>query len=221
MELNDLRDKLLLATLPHVAFEGWTARAMRLGAADAGMDATMPERLFSGGVAEMVEHFCDYADRRMVADLGALSVGDYKMRDRIALAIRTRLERWSGEREAIRRALSLLALPQNAPIALRATYRTVDTIWYAVGDTAVDFSFYTKRATLAGVYSATMIYWLDDRSDNFSETWAFLDRRIADVMRLPKLRGQIEATFKCLPLPNPRALFGNRGKGRRFGIPGA
>ena len=104
------------------------------------------------------------ADQRTVADMEKEGVASLKIRDRIKNAVRIRLERHAGNREAARRALALLSLPFNAPLALRLLYRTVDAMWYAAGDTSTDFNFYTKRATLAGVYSSTLLYWLNDRS---------------------------------------------------------
>src|SRR6201999_2441801 len=100
------------------------------------------------------------------------------------------LEKHAGERDAARRALSLLALPLNAPLGLKLLYRTVDAMWYAAGDTSVDFNFYTKRTTLAGVCSATLLYWLNDRTEGGQGTWDFLDRRLDDVMRTGKMKSQ-------------------------------
>ena len=95
--------------------------------------------------------------------------------------------------EAVRRALALLSLPFNAPLALKLLYKTVDALWYAAGDTSTDFNFYTKRATLAGVYSSTLLYWLNDRSPDSEATWAFLDRRVDDVMRFERLKSQVSS----------------------------
>jgi ubiquinone biosynthesis protein COQ9 len=116
-----------------------------------------------------------------------------KIRDRIKSAVRLRLERHAGPREAARRALSTLSMPLNAGLALKLLYKTVDAMWYAAGDTSTDFNFYTKRATLAGVYSSTLLYWLNDRSPGAEATWAFLDRRIDDVMKFEKLKGQVRS----------------------------
>jgi ubiquinone biosynthesis protein COQ9 len=123
----------------------------------------------------------------------AAGVAGMKVRDRIRSAVRIRLERHAGERDAARRALSLLALPLNAALGLKLLYRTVDAMWYAAGDTSVDFNFYTKRATLAGVYSATLLYWLNDRTEGGQGTWDFLDRRLDDVMRIEKIKSQVRA----------------------------
>jgi ubiquinone biosynthesis protein COQ9 len=112
---------------------------------------------------------------------------------RVALALRLRFEVLLPWREAVRRALSVLAMPQNAPFGMRLLYDTVDSIWWGVGDSSTDFSFYTKRASLAAIQTAATFYWLDDRSPGCTETWAFIERRLADLHRLTGLRERLEA----------------------------
>ena len=107
----------------------------------------------------------------------------------------------AGHREALRHVLSFLALPQNAPLGLKCLYRTVDAMWRAAGDTATDYNFYTKRMLLSGVYGSTLLYWLDDESADYEDSWAFLDRRIADVMTIEKTKGRLKGFFDKLPDP--------------------
>jgi ubiquinone biosynthesis protein COQ9 len=190
-DLEAMRDRIVLATLPHVAFDGWSDRALRAGRADLGLSAERAALAFAGGPLEMIEHWAQYSDRRMLEVLQRLDLRTMRVRDRIAAAVRARIEVNVPYREAVRRTLSFLALPPNAPLALRSTYATVDAMWYACGDTSTDLSFYTKRATLAGVYGATVLYWLDDSSEAFVQTWAFLDRCLDDVLTIPKLRKRI------------------------------
>jgi ubiquinone biosynthesis protein COQ9 len=121
--------------------------------------------------------------------------------ERIARAIAIRLELLEPWREAVRRAMSVLALPQNAPLALRLIYETVDAMWYAVGDIATDFSFYTKRATLAAMWTATVLYWLEDRSEGFADTGTFVERRLAGVARVTRLRRDLATLAGYLPNP--------------------
>ncbi len=204
-----VRRQILAAALPHVPFDGWTAATLAQSAVDAGHKATTALRVFPGGPIQAVEFWCADCDRAMVAALEARDPSSMKIRERIATAVRLRLEAVAAHREAVRRALGLLALPHNAPVAARSLWRTVDAIWYAAGDTATDFNWYTKRGLLAGVYGATLIYWLDDKSEGFADTWAFLDRRIADVMRVPKALGDIAKRLG--DLPNPFRLFRPRG----------
>ncbi len=165
---------LLVATVP---FPGWTVRALQ---AAAGPDADL---LFPGGPTDMVEAWTDLADRRMPpapAELG--------LSQRIRSVIARRLQDSAPHKEPIRRALALLTLDTAA--AGRVTARTVDSIWHAAGDRSADFSWYTKRAILAGVYGSTLLFWLRDDSEDAAETLAFLDRRLAGLGRLGKLRRQ-------------------------------
>ncbi len=193
-----LRRRCLPVLLRHVTFDGWSRRALRHAARDLGEDFEPVRRAFPGGPAGMVGAFAAAADEDMAAALAKRDLGALKVRERIALAVRLRIEAVAPHREAVRRAAAVHALPFNAPRALRALYGTVDAMWTGIGDTSTDFNFYTKRALLAGVYASTLLYWLDDRSDGFADTWAFLDRRIADVMRIQKARGRVEGTAERL-----------------------
>ena len=189
---DDIRTQLILAALPHVPFDGWSSRAMRHAARDCGLDQAAADRAFPYGAADMVAAFSRLADRRMIEALDAQDLAAMKVRQRISVGVRMRLEAWTPHREAVRRGLAILALPTNTGTAVRCLYDTVDAIWYAAGDTATDWNFYSKRALLAGVYSATILYWLDDRSEGATDSWAFLDRRIDDVMRIPKVRARLK-----------------------------
>ena len=186
------RKALLTATLAHVAFDGWTQTALNRGAEDAGLDGLAAARLFPGGATEMIDFFSQWADHEMVRRLGRQDASGVRLRERVAAAVQCRLEVLGPHREAVRRGLAVLALPTNAPLALRILHRTVDAIWYEVGDRSADFSYYTRRALLAAVCGATMLVWLDDTSPDNVESWAFLQRRIDDVMRIAGLRGRIQ-----------------------------
>ena len=206
MDRDDQREALLKATLPHVAFDGWTRTALLAGARECGIEPALADNAFPGGMAELLDFYHRQADIEMVRALEAHpDLAALKTREKVALAIRLRLEQNAGHREAIRQALSFLALPPNAPLGAKCLYRTVDAIWYAAGDKATDFSFYTKRGLLAGVYGATVLYWLNDKSDGCAETWTFLDRRIADVMKIYELRGRLDRFVE--QLPDPFRLF--------------
>jgi ubiquinone biosynthesis protein COQ9 len=206
MNRDAQRETLLKATLPHVAFDGWTHTALMAGARDAGIEPALADNAFPGGMAELLDFYHRVADIEMVRALESRpDLGAMKIRDKVALAVRLRLEANAGHREAIRQALSFLALPTNAPLGAKCLYRTVDAIWYAVGDRSTDFSFYTRRGLLAGVYAGTVLYWLNDKSEGFADSWAFLDRRIADVMRIYELRGKLDRFVD--QLPDPFRLF--------------
>jgi ubiquinone biosynthesis protein COQ9 len=210
--LEQTRDRVLLATLPHVAFEGWTTAALRAGWRDAGIGDDEGPLIFPDGAGEVIGHWSAWCDRRMLELAARNDFAALRMRDRIVTLVRARIEVNGPWREAVRRTVSFLALPPNAGFGLSCTWKTLDAIWYACGDTATDIRFYTKRATLAAVYGATVLYWLDDSSEEFVETWAFLDRRIDDAMRLPKLGGGLRETLFGLlsPLqPRRRSTSGN------------
>ena len=202
------RDAAILGMLPHVAFDGWSKRALRAGVLDAGMPAGEAETLFPLGTVDMIETFCDLADRRM--EEGAADLPQTRLTARVRAVIALRLQQNRPYKEAIRRALALLALPQNAMAAAGCTARTVDAIWHAAGDRSAGFSWYTKRAILAAVYSATVLYWLRDTSQDNAETLAFLDRRLAGVGRIGRMRGRADALLARIPRPS-RLRMGDTG----------
>jgi ubiquinone biosynthesis protein COQ9 len=192
MESRPLKDALVSAMLPHAAFDGWCAGALAAAVDDMGMERSLLPRLFPRGGIDAVAHLVDHANRLMEADLADCGVEGRGVGEKVFLAIKLRLERWAEHREAIRRATSILALPSNLPLAARLTWGTADAIWLAIGDRSHDFSWYSKRATLAAVYSATLLYWLDDESENSADTWGFLRRRLGDVRSLPQIRQKLE-----------------------------
>ncbi len=194
-------DALIEAILPDVAFDGWSRAALRAAARRLAMPAGEALALFPGGAADLVAAFSRWADRKMLDRLEALPLDALRASERIALAIGVRLEIVEPWREAVRRSLAILTLPHHAPLALRLGYETVDAIWYAAGDTATDFSFYSKRLSLAAIYGAAMLYWLDDRSEGFAETRAFVERRLAAAARLARARRDFETVLHQLPNP--------------------
>jgi len=155
------------------------------------------ELLFPGGGADMIEAFFDISDRAM--EENATDLAELRLPARVRALIALRLQRNRPHKDAVRRALGILALPGNLALAARCTGRTVDAIWHAAGDRAADFSWYTKRATLAGVYATTLLYWLRDDSEDDAATLAFLDRRLEGVSRIGRLRRR----FTC-PAPTPQ-----------------
>lgn len=198
METRTIRDAIVEAALPHVAFDGWTMKTAALAAEDAGYPRETADRVFPRGVSEMLRHWSDLSDRTMLAEIAGRDLAGMGVRQRVAAALRVRIEVNAIHKEAVRRALSHLALPQNATVALGNTLRTVDAIWYAAGDTATDFSYYSKRALLTPVYASTVLYWIDDTSEEFVDTWEFIDRRLDDVMRIPRLTSGVKRLFNPL-----------------------
>ena len=198
--LAELRPRLVTSMLPHVAFDGWTSAALLAGARDAGIDADLARVAFPAGAAAMVDAYTALADTRLTAVVGDMS--SLKIRERIRRAVAVRLEQAGDEREAVRRALAVLAL--HPALAARTLWRTADTMWRAAGDTATDYNHYTKRAILGAVYSATLLVWLDDSSEGQADTLAFLDRRIDGIMRFEK----VKARATGLHFPSPARFLG-------------
>src|SRR5262245_47860650 len=146
LDLDEARRAILEAALPHVPFDGWTQATLNAAAADAGLDATTALRVFPGGPAEAVRFWSTDSDRRMLLALEGMDLAAMRTRERVAAAVRARLAPLAAHREALRRALALMALPLNVPWAPQLGWRTIDAIWWAAGDRSTDFNFYTKRA---------------------------------------------------------------------------
>ena len=214
--MREIKDRLILAVLPEVPFTGWTMAALAEGAKGLGMDPTMGERAFPGGPNDAVLHFIDLADRRLAEEAQGPLEG-LRLTGRIRWLVRHRLESWSEHREAIRRASVILSLPGNAMRAAKATWATADLMWRLAGDQPVDFSYYTKRATLSAVYSATLLYWMSDDSEGCAESWAFLDRRLADLGKLPKAMAEVRRKFQAVETIVQSALH-KKGGSRSFGV---
>lgn len=191
------RDAVIDALIPQIPFEGWTMKALRHALISLGEPPEDAPLLFPNGPGEMIEAFFALADRRMEEEAANTELSA-RIPDRIRAIIALRLAQNRGSKEAIRRAFSWLALPMHAPRALRITAATADAIWHAAGDGATDFSWYTKRTSLAAIYSATMLYWLRDISDDDEATLAFLDRRLAGIGRITSLRRRAEARLNGL-----------------------
>ena len=187
------------AALAHIAFDGFTDKVLAAAATEAGVDKKALARLFPGGPLDLVEALSDMFDDEMESRLAKAKLGTMKVRARIAKAVKTRIDILRPHKEAARRAAAFLTLPPHAARGATLLYRTVDAMWRAAGDTSTDFNFYTKRAILAGVYSATLMRWFNDTSEDESETDAFLARRIDDVMRFEKFKAQIRERTKHLP----------------------
>ena len=184
---DDLHDRLVLAAVRRAASEGWTRAAIRAGAADTGIDEVEAMRILRGGPGALFRAFNDWADARMAEALDSAASRIPRLSERVERAVLARFEALEPYRESVRRGVAFAGLPQNAALGFACYCRTVDRIWRAAGDRSHDFSFYTKRALLAGVLGTTALVWLEDRSGG-ELTRAFLRRRLADVLRIQKLR---------------------------------
>ena len=190
-EFSSPRDALLAAFLPHAGFDGWSQTSLAVACRDLGWPDSEVLRLFPGGPAQLADYHNAQAVASMVEALGKRDLAGLKIREKVALGVRLMLEPQITHREALRRALPLLAMPRHLDIAARTAWRVADAIWYALGDASTDFNFYSKRGLLVGVWSTTLLYWLDDRSVGCAKSWAFLDRRIDNVMQIEKLKSRL------------------------------
>ena len=180
---------LLQAALAHVPFDGWSDATFQAAIADSGVSPGVAWAVCPRGAVNLALAYHDAGDHAMLKGLRAADLEGMRFRDKVALAVRLRLEAVE-DTELVRRGLTLFALPQYAADGAQAVWGTADRIWTALGDTSDDINWYTKRATLSGVYSATVLYWLGDDSDGHEATWDFLDRRIENVMQIEKFKAQ-------------------------------
>ena len=198
--LEQLRRRLALAVGENAVFDGWSRQAVDSAAAQLGVDAAQARLAIPKTQAGMIDVYIQEVDRALEAYFTPERLAGLKIREKIRALVWRRLEIMSPAREAVRRALAILAMPQNLPQALRISWRSADTMWRIAGDTSTDFNHYTKRITLGGVYSSTMLVWLDDQSEGWSETAAFLDRRIDNVMRFEKFKAEWRGSSEHLSL---------------------
>lgn len=196
---EEMRAPLLAAMMAHVPFDGWSKASLDNAAADVGVTPEFAELAYPGGIEEILRDFFKMGDTLLAAKLSTIDFESMKIRDRITLCVKTKLEINSMHREVVRRTVPTSLMPQNASIATQALWDTCDLIWRAIGDTSTDHNWYTKRATLAGVYSSVLLYWLADESENFTDTDGFLDRRIEDVMKIEKAKFEFRKFKANLP----------------------
>lgn len=181
---------VLQAALPHVAFDGWSEATLQAAITDSGVAPALARALYPRGGVDLAVAYHRAGDAAMRDALGARDLTVLRFRDRVALAIRLRLE--AADKELVRRGSALFALPQHALEGAGLIWSTADAIWTALGDTSRDINWYSKRTSLSAVYGATVLFWLGDTSDDHEATWAFLDRRIENVMQFEKLKAGVQ-----------------------------
>lgn len=186
LTLDELRALLAADIASNAAFDGWGDTARDMAADARGVDRDLARLAFSGGAVDMIDAWFAHIDARMVEMVPDATLGTLKIREKIAQQIEARLEAAAADRESLRRALAILAMPQNFVRGAKLGWRTVDLMWRRAGDTATDYNHYSKRAILLGVYGATVTVFLDDESEGFADTRAFLQRRIDGIMRFEK-----------------------------------
>lgn len=198
--LDQLRRRLALAVAEHAVFDGWTRAAVDSAAGQLGIDPIQARLAMPKTQAGMIDIYIREVDRALEAYFTPERLVPLKIRDKIRALVWHRLEIMLPAREAVRRGLAILAMPQNVPLALRISWRTADHMWRIAGDTSTDFNHYTKRLTLSAVYGSTLLAWLDDQSEGWTETAAFLDRRIDDVMRIEKFKAEWRSSSEHVSL---------------------
>lgn len=203
--LDELRAALAPLIAANAAFDGWRTPAVEAAAREAGIDEGVARLAFdsdrrgSGAALDMIDAWFDSIDTRMAMLWPPEKIAGLGVGRRITALIETRLELLTPDREALRRALAILAMPTNAVRAAKLAWRTADRMWRAAGDGSVDFNYYSKRATLVGVYASTVLVFLDDESEALAETRAFLARRIADTGRIGKAKARMQARADRTP----------------------
>jgi ubiquinone biosynthesis protein COQ9 len=199
MNLDELRIALAPLLPAHAAFDGWTEAALAMAAGELGVPADRARLAFPGGQVQMIDSWFDAIDVAMAVGFPPERIAAMKIRERIRDLILFRFEQIRPNREALRRAIAILAQPQNLPDAARLAWRAADRIWRLAGDTSTDLNHYSKRAILVGVYGSTTLVYLDDESADLADTRAFLNRRIDDVMRFEKFKAGWRGTRERLP----------------------
>ena len=221
MTVPDPKEKLLDAALDHVVFDGWSEATFKAAIDESGVSEALAHALCPRGAVDLAVAYHKRGDAAMVARFESEDVSGLRYSEKVAALVRFRLEA-VADKEAVRRGTTLFSLPQYAPTGAELIWGTADAIWTALGDTSEDFNWYSKRATLSGVYGSTVLYWLGDDSEGHQATWAFLDRRIENVMQFEKAKAQFKASPVGKLMQGPlSALERIRKPGGRGDMPGS
>lgn len=222
--MQDVKQRLLEAAEAHVVFDGWSEATFHAAIADSGVDSVLAKANCPRGSVDLAIAYHKLGDARMNEALAEAALEDMRFRDKVAYAVKLRLE-LCGDKEIVRRGTTLFALPHYAAEGAQLIWGTADAIWNALGDRSDDVNWYTKRTTLSGVYASTILYWLGDDSEGHLATWAFLDRRIENVMQFEKVKAAFKGSvigralagpFSRLPaLRAPRPMTGFPGQWKR------
>ncbi|MEJ6390370.1 COQ9 family protein [Gymnodinialimonas ulvae] len=197
--MTDQSNAILDAAMMHVPFDGWTETSFTAAAQDADVPMAEARALFPRGAVDLALAFHRRGDRALATRLAQTDLSGMRFREKVTWAVKARLDAVEDDKEAVRRGATLFALPIYAADGARLVWETADTIWTGLGDTSEDLNWYTKRATLSGVYSATVLFWLGDGSEGHSATWGFLDRRIEDVMRFEQMKARVRSNALLKP----------------------
>ena len=197
--LDEVRAALAPMIARNAGFDGWSDAAVHAAADEAGVDRDVAKLAFNDNAIDMIDAWIDSIDMELAHRLPAEKLAAMKIRDRITALLATRLEIMAPDRESLRRAMAIMAMPQNLLRSAKIGWRSADRMWRLAGDTASDFNHYTKRMTLSAVYASTLSVFVNDDSDNFVDARAFLDRRIDNVMQFEKVKFQAEQRQEYVP----------------------
>ena len=182
---------ILEKALPLVPFEGWSNFVLQEAAKQAELSELALKRAFPDGINGLIDYFLDTSNQQLIRDFPSEKLAKLRVPERIKLLIITQLENWLPNCEAVRKVIAHHSIFWNIPHASKGFYKTIDLIWKLAGDNSTDFNFYTKRLTLAAVYSSTILFWLNDNSLNKQDTSNFLDRRLANIADFGKWKKTI------------------------------
>lgn len=220
MTTTDPKEALLDAALLHVVFDGWSEAAFEAAVADADVDPTLARALCPRGAVDLAVAYHKRGDAEMLARFNREDLSTLRYSEKVAALVRFRLEA-AEDKEAVRRGSTLFSLPQYAATGVQLVWDTCDAIWNALGDTSDDVNWYTKRMTLSAVYGSTVLYWLGDESEGHEATWAFLDRRIENVMQFEKAKAQFRKSPLGKLAEGPLGLLGRiKAPTARTNMPG-
>ncbi len=197
--LDEVRAALAPMIARNAGFDGWSDAAVHAAADEAGVDRDVAKLAFNDNAIDMIDAWIDSIDMELAHRLPAEKLAAMKIRDRITALLATRLEIMAPDRESLRRAMAIMAMPQNLVRSAKIGWRSADRMWRLAGDTASDFNHYTKRMTLSAVYASTLSVFVNDDSDNFADARAFLDRRIDNVMQFEKVKFQAKQRQEYVP----------------------
>lgn len=199
MTPEELRVPLLSALLDHVPFDGWSTKALHRAAEDLEISPELAELAYPGGTDDMLSAWFAYGDAELIRRISTLDLDSMKIREKITESIIAKLDFYKQHREVVRRTVQTLAMPSHMALGSKALWNTADKIWRAIGDASTDINYYSKRATLSAVYSSVVLYWLNDDSEDQVDTLGFIDRRIADVMKIETTKFELKKISENLP----------------------
>ena len=197
--LDEVRAALAPIIARNAGFDGWSDAAVHAAADEVGVDRDVAKLAFKDNAIDMIDAWVEAVDLELASRLPVEKLNAMKIRDRITALLATRLEIMAPDRESLRRALAIMAMPTNLARAAKMGWRSADRMWRLAGDSATDLNHYTKRMTLSAVYGSTLTVFVNDDSENFADTHAFLDRRIDNVMQIEKVKYQAKQRKEFVP----------------------